>query len=283
MRPTYDVPAAKRLILERLAVGQTLAQLEAAPGFPSAPTVRKWARADAGFAAGLAQARALRRGVRVAQRWARWAFPAAWAAAFVARLRRGETMGSLVGGGGGQPSRPMLRAWRRAEPGFDLAVAAAVRAWRGGARQGRRGYDEAVADRIVLLRSRGATMKEIYAEPGLPGWHIVARWRRMVPEFDAALAIARKVRWTGKAERRVNRRLNDPALIEAICDHIVWDGGSLRSAARCVPGAPCPETLYAWRRKHPAFARAVRLALEQRHDMRLDAAAAALRRLEASW
>ena len=52
MRPVYDIAAVKRLILERLAAGQTLAQLEGTAGFPSAPTVRAWARADAGFAAG---------------------------------------------------------------------------------------------------------------------------------------------------------------------------------------------------------------------------------------
>src|SRR5262245_33132879 len=115
MRPAYDVPDIQRLILERLAAGQTLAQLEATPGFPSAPTVRKWAREDAGFAAGLGAARALRRGVRVARRWARWEFRPDWAAGFVAALRRGEAVGSLVGGGGSQPSRAMLRAWRRAE------------------------------------------------------------------------------------------------------------------------------------------------------------------------
>jgi len=278
MRPLYDIPATKRLILERLAVGQTLAQLEAAPGFPSAPTVRAWARADAAFAAGLAQARAARRGGRVERRWARWAFPRDWADEFVAALRRGEPVGSLVGGGGGQPSRAMLRAWRRAEPGFDAAVTAAVAAWRGSWRKGRWLYDEAVSDRIVRLRATGATMEEIYAEEGLPGKAIVARWRRLVPEFDGGLRIARGAGSGRKtaAGARANRRLDNAALTEAICDHIALGRGSLRSAARCVPGAPCQGTLYAWRRKSAAFARKVAVAEDFRDDMIVDEAAAVL-------
>jgi hypothetical protein len=295
MRPTYDIPAVKRLILERLSAGQTLAQLEATPGFPSAPTVRKWAREDAGFAAGLGSARALRRGVRVEQRaaWvpARLPRPAgapwagmtdhadaawgrrAWEAEFVARLRRGELMGSMLGGGGGQPSRAMVRAWRRERPDFDAAVAAAVRAWRGGARRGRADYDEATADRVVLARAKGATMAEIHADPAMPGKWIVARWRRLVPEFDGALRIARGARWAGTKRRRANRRLADEALVEAICEHIIWRAGSLRSAARCVAGAPYQGTLYAWRRKHPEFARKVATAMMLRDDVLLDRAA----------
>src|SRR6185437_3757302 len=281
MRPVYDIPAVKHLILERLAAGQTLAQLEGTAGFPSAPTVRAWARADTGFAAELARARAVRRGVRVEQRWARWAFRAEWAEGFLAALRRGEAVGVLVGGPG-QPSRAMVRAWRRAEPGFDAAVAAAVKAWGGSWRRGRLGYDEAVADRIVLLRAKGATMAEIYARPELPGKAVVARWRRQVPEFDGALRIARRLRWTGKAaDERVNWRLNDPALIEAICEHIVWRRGSLRSAARAVPGAPCQGTLYAWRRKDPEFARQVNLAMRMRDDLICDEALDALGGLDA--
>jgi hypothetical protein len=240
-----------------------LAQLEAEAGFPSAPTVRKWAQLDPAFADGLRRARDWRRDLRAERRVAARTFSAAWGEDFLRRIRRGEEVRALVGGPG-RPTRRDLSAWRRAEPMFDAAVAAAVRASRGGARRRRRAYDEAVADAIVLRLVRGATMAQIYADPDLPGRHIVNRWRRIEPAFDAAVRIAHRVGWTAKLRPR--SRCNDEALTEAICLHVL-EGGSLLSAAHVVPRAPCQTTLYAWVRRFPEFARDVAIASQMRDEL----------------
>src|SRR5215468_3003188 len=78
----YDRAATQRLILERIEAGWTLARLEAETGFPSAPTIRKWAREDPAFANLLAWARNWRRGLKVERRVLGRAFNPAWAEDF---------------------------------------------------------------------------------------------------------------------------------------------------------------------------------------------------------
>jgi len=277
-RLSYPRTETQARIVARIEAGWTLRQLEAAPGFPSAPTVRKWAREDPGFAAGLVWARSWRRGVRTEARWAARAFRADWAEDFVSRIRRGEAVGSLVGGPG-QPTRRLVAQWRRERPEFDAGVSAAVRLWRNRGR-GWRAYDEAVADRIVLMLAHGATLDEVFVHPELPGRQIVRRWRSRVTDFDGAVKTALAVGW--RARCRARRGRLDAALTEAICLHVLH-GGTVRSAARSVPGAPCEATLYGWVAASPGFAHDLAIARRMRDEVRADEAlAAAERRAEAA-
>jgi len=138
-----------------------------------------------------------------------------------------------------------------------------------GRHRGPRTYDEVVADRIVLRLAHGETLDEVYAHPELPGRQIVRRWRARVSEFDGAVRIALAAGW--RARCRARRGCRDAALDEAICLHVL-DGGSIRSAARAVPGAPRERTLYGWVARDKRFARDLALARQMAGEMRADLA-----------
>lgn len=227
-------------------------------GMPSYGSVYAWARAEPDFAATLAAAR--RKGAFIR----RLAFDEAKSQVLLTRLRAGEPITQILRDPA-MPSRRVYAYWRATQAPFAQEVhrlnqiRADARAQRG--RDRRRLFDPALADAIVVRASRGEPLEAMLnSAAGLPCRGVVARWRRMQPEFDQALVIAlrigrRRVRMTGGCT---------PALTELIADEI-RQGESLSSLGRR-PDLPCATTLYAWVRKQPAFAAQIAQACEDRED-----------------
>jgi hypothetical protein len=257
-----DLLRLKTDILARVAAGERLRGICGAAGMPGAQTVRNWALADPAFGAELLAAR--RRGD-----WRRhWAFDEAMAAAFLARARAGETINSLIGAPG-MPSRKTYTRWTRTEASFAEAVFALRQRRDAGigahGRARRRGFDPALANRVILALSRtmrpgfagdGRLEAVLAADPELPCRPVLRRWRREAPEFDAVL------RMIFAARRAAGARVHE-ILVEDIVDHIVG-GGSF--ASYCRAGGPSRTTLRRWYRADGGFARAVDEACDAREE-----------------
>lgn len=267
-RPPFAYPRAtmQARVIERLEAGQPLRVLEREPGFPKRQTLHTWGKDDPDFARRMAAARAWGKGMRVSAT-AGPVFDAGRAEAFLVKVRLGEAVKDLVRRPEG-PKRLLLNRWRRERPDFDAALKEAVcSARRFHGRQRGWPYDEALADRIILRVSRGETLPELVKDPAMPGEVALDRWRRSHPEFAGALKLAyrRGFRLRARARRRT------PELLAAIVKHIEH-GGSVRSAAMTVPGAPNVSNLRAWLKTDPAFAEDVAWAKQMRDEMIMDTA-----------
>ena len=263
--PFAHPPPIRAVILERLAEGARLTEVCAAAGMPCRESVAGWARADAGFAAAMAEAR--RRGD-----WRRrFGCDAAVARAVVMRLADGVRLEAVLAEPG-MPSRATYRYWLATQGwfaeavGHQLAGRAAGKAER--LRGRRRAYDPAVGERLyVRLWKGGGTLREVLAsDPAFPSLGVLARWRREQPDFDAML------RFVFDGWRRKPGRPGRGVWSDALAAEIVGGitaGGSLRSlAAR--PDMPCARTLYAWCRTRPDFAAQVARACVEREAEYLD-------------
>ena len=254
-----DIPRLKAEVVARIAAGEVQRAICASPGMPDAHTVRNWAKADAAFEAELAAAR--RRGA-----WARlYAFDEGKAATFLARARAGEGIHALLREPG-MPSRRTYDHWRATEPTFaEAAFALRQRRDAGLGERGRarwRGFDQALADRVVAALNRGLPqglrLEEVLAaDPALPSRPVLTRWRREQPEFDRVL------REIFAAWRRRPAPVPAP-VVEEIVDHIV-EGGSFASFSR-LPRGPSRVTLRRWLRGDRDFAAAVAQACEDREE-----------------
>lgn len=266
--PPFAYPRAEMQgrVIERLEAGCPLRVLEREPGFPRLQTLLTWAKADPGFAVRMARARAWGKGQRISAT-AGPVYDAGRAEALLVKVRLGEALKDLVKRPEG-PKRRLLNRWRRERPDFDAALKEAVRSaadtWR---RRKRWPYDEALADRIILRVHKGETLPQVMADPGMPGKDALARWRRSHPEFAGALKAASRSGFRVRA--RARRRT--PELLAAIMAH-VEQGGSVRSAAMTVPGAPSVSNLRAWLKADPAFARDVAWAKRMRDEQMMDLA-----------
>jgi hypothetical protein len=184
-------------------------------------------------------------------------------AEIVARVDTGETLRAVCAAPD-MPSAATVRNWARADGLFAEGLAAATRRDSqigGHGRARRRGFDQALADRIIVGLHKaipeGITLEEVLrADPELPCWETTMRWRREEPEFDAVM------RMMIAARRRMVRSVPEP-IAEEVVDHIV-EGGSFLSFTR-LPGAPSYGTLRRWMRD-PDFADAVAEACEFRED-----------------
>jgi hypothetical protein len=250
----------KAAIVRRVAAGETVAAICAEVEMPTKACVQVWRRGDADFAEALARARDAgnppRRGM---------IFDEARAAAFLARVAGGEPINDLLDQPG-MPSQRAYRYWRRTQGEFAEAL------WRlRGARYERRsktghgrwrGWDEAVADRLLLAVMRGAPMRKTLAtDPAFPSLMVLGRWRSEHAEFDGALRAAMRVGRRAR-EAALSQARCSPELAEAVGMRIV-EGGSLRSIGR-EAAMPCARTLYGWVARWPAFAREVARACDVR-------------------
>ena len=152
------------------------------------------------------------------------------------------------------PNRALVALWKARRPDFAEALAEAMRIGRL-MRDQTIGFDQDVADRIIVRLSRGETVKALRKEGAMPGRQVMSHWTRRRPDFASAVASALAA---GRRARAAARLAQAPELTEAVERHII-EGGSLRSAGQA-PGLPCAWTLYRWMRRRPAFARAVREA-----------------------
>jgi len=268
----YDRPALKSEIVARVAKGEKVKAICSEPGMPCAGSVQVWRRADASFREALADAQ--RRGD-----WLRrLAFDEGVAEAFLVRVRAGERIRDLLD----KPGMPTQRAyahWRRTQGSFQAEL------WRlRGVRYARhsgtthsrwRAFDPAVADKMLVRVARGEPWRRMLEiDPSMPSRVVVYRWRSEEPEWERALQIAfdvgRRVRRAAEARARCS-----PEVADEIGARIVV-GGSLRSVAAEDLRMPCANTLYAWVRRYPDFAREVERACEIRewglNDLMVDIA-----------
>ena len=253
----------KAEIVARTAAGEVQRAICAAPGMPTAHTVRNWAKADPAFGEALAAAR--RRGD-----WVRlWGFDEAKAAAFLARARAGEGVHALLGAPG-MPTRKQYDRWRASQPAFAQAAFALLKRRDAGlgerGRARRRDFDPALADRIIVgLHKglpRGLRLEDVLAaDPALPCKPVLRRWRREQPQFDRVL---RMIFSAWRARRGALRPVPD-FLAEDICSHIL-EGGSFASFER-LPGAPSRQTPRRWVKNDLRFADQVAWACEGRDEL----------------
>ncbi len=258
--PPYPRAEMMRRVAARVEAGWSFTTLGREPGFPGRQTLMRWAKADAEFAARVARARALGCDARRRARLAAQAYDEARAQAFLLRVRRGDTVGDLLRTPG-QPHRRVLERWRREQPGFAAALKASLRFSRQ-ERPRKWRFDQAVADEMVRRVWRGETLRALARDPGFPTELALAGWRRVRPDFDAALRMAMGV---GHGARKAAGRRVSPDLTDAIALHILA-GGSLKSAG-ARPDMPWPQTLYGWMRTRPEFAHAIGVAQQMRDEM----------------
>lgn len=268
MRPAYPRAETERRICEAVEAGVSLDDLASRPGFPSRLTMWRWMQASPEFAQRLNAARHWRDVGKAEARIAAGAFSAPLAEAFLLRVRRGEAVRDLVRQPG-QPNRDLLNAWKRQRPDFARDLEAAI----GFARELRprrwERYDEAVADQVIVRLSRGEYLRALLADPALPSEKALRRWRRIWPEFDHAVAMARLAGLRARGRRR--RKLT-PELEAELIERILA-GASLHAIAK-LPHMPHHVTLYGWLRRDRALRARVRDAERERDLMLMDRALA---------
>ena len=90
----------------------------------------------------------------------------------------------------GFPSRATLHRWMREDPAFSRQVTAAV-AWGRGLRQEGVNhaelYDEARAEAFLLRVRQGEAVRRLVGAPGQPRREVLNLWKRLRPDFAAAL------------------------------------------------------------------------------------------------
>jgi hypothetical protein len=247
--------ALKAEIVGRAAAGERIGAICGAAGMPCGQTVRAWAAADPLFAAELAAAR--RRGD-----WRRgWQFDEGKAAVLLTRARAGEGVQALLREGG-MPGRLVYDRWRAGQAPFAEATFA-LRARSNAAlgelgRARRRGFDQALADRIVAGLNGGGRLDAVLAgDPDLPCRPTLRRWRREQPAFDLALKAV-------LAAARARRARTIPTELAAFVVDWIKDGESFASLAR--KGFASRTTLRRWYRADADFARAVDEACWDREE-----------------
>jgi len=270
----FDIPRIRIEVLARVAAGETVKGVCAGPGMPGPSTVHRWARENAPFGEELARAQ------RVGTFRRLYAYDEAKAAAFLARVRAGEPRRSLLGKPG-MPSQHTFRDWCIRQAPFAEELHRLRQEQLAGHaerfRQARRDWDPALADRILGRVFRdGSLARVLNADPGLPCFHVVQRWRREQPEFDRALK-RMFAAWRRRPRLGTERSRCTPALTERIAARIV-EGASLADLGR-EAGMPARSTLYRWVAREPGFARAVWEASAHREDWYRDQMLAVLDRL----
>lgn len=265
--PSFAYPRAamQAQVIAAIERGMPQAVMASLPSYPTRQTIRRWAKADPGFAQNLAIARAWAAGERRGRAIAAHSYDPARAEAFLLEVRRGTPVRTLVKRAE-WPNRDRLDVWKHQRPDFAKAIVDAAQFARDGRDPDWTRFDQTVADQVVLRLSKGETVPQISRDPHMPGETALRRWRRRYPHFDTVLKIAKGA---GHRRRMQGRSACTTALTEAIAHHIIH-GGSLRSAAQSVANAPHHVTLYAWTRRHRDFAAEIARAKRFRDDMLID-------------
>ena len=113
--------------------------------------------------------------------------------AVLAGTRAGKTLAEVCVG----PDMPSMRAvvrWTRQKPAFGLAMRRAREAAGLGFGRGLPStYDEETALAICERLCAGERVKDITADPDMPGYSTYFRWQKDIPEFRRAVALAREI------------------------------------------------------------------------------------------
>lgn len=257
-------------VIQMIDAGYTLAAIEGFAGMPSRQTLHRWM---SGCETWRRQAEGARAAMRAGRRLAAEArdFDAERAEAFLAQVRLGYAVRALVRAPA-WVNRARLTRWKAARPAFAAALAAAV-AWgratrvREARRQWR--FDWATADRVLVRLAAGRTLADaVWADPALPGRHVLARWRRDEPEFAGAWRVCVLA---GHRRRMRARRRSPQSVRDAVVGRLL-EGWSLADVGRAA-GMPHRATLSRWVREDAAFARAVADACCERERLLLEMAA----------
>ena len=256
-------PHLRAMVLARVGAGETLAAVCRDDGMPTERCVRNWAKADAGFAAELASARAAGAGRR----------PPAGGYPPFDEARAGRVLAALAGGAtipralkAEGLSWRAFRRWRMTQAAFQAEVARLSEAKAQGRRKaghGRwRAYDAEVAVAILTRVARGEPLRGVLAsEPRFPCLSVVARWRADEADFAEGLRQAMAV----SRARRGARRLWSDDLEAEICERLLH-GASLRQVA-ADPAMPCGTTMRNWMAKKPGFRHGVMVACDVRDEL----------------
>ncbi|MEO8112943.1 MAG: hypothetical protein ABI655_01085 [Phenylobacterium sp.] len=172
----------------------------------------------------------------------------------VARVAAGETVKAISAQLGG-PSKSALHNWRRADPAFAAALAAAR--LRGYFRR-RLAFDEATAAAFLARLAAGARVEDLLDRPGMPSQKTYQYWRRSQGAFQEALWALRYARRSGASHGRWR------AWDEAVADRItllVRRGAVFRELLGSDPELPCLAVAARWRREHPEWDFALRIAM----------------------
>lgn len=247
---TYPRKEMMVRVCEAVEKGARLDQLEKRPGFPSRMTIYRWAKDDEPFANRLMYARQWRRGMEVSAT-AGPVFDAERAEALLMAVRRGAAIREVLRRPE-FPNRRRLKRWKSERPDFAEALQAASAVARKIRLRKWAFYDETIADEIIARVAFGEFVADVEADPTLPSRPILARWRRMRPDFDKAL---RAAKLSGRHHRLHNPRRLTGVLFDDILDRLA-SGACLRDVARD-PKMPCYSTLMYWQARNPEFARMV--------------------------
>jgi len=138
-------------------------------------------------------------------------------------------------------------------------------------------YRPALGREILRRVARGETVKSIAADPNMPSYATIFRWRQVIPEFGerwralrGELAVERMEKWDRRAEARVFWRAQKArregrrppwrrgrpssytaAVGRAICRRL--RKGETMMSINADPAMPSAKVVYRWLRTEPAF------------------------------
>lgn len=171
----------------------------------------------------------------------------------------------------GLPSTATIMRWQRADPDFARQLASA-RMWGRALVKESRGdftFDAPAAEDFLRRVRMGEGVCAILRSPGPPTRNKLNAWKRLRPDFAAELEQA-------KREARRPRRPEYFPYDEAVADRIILQvvaGVRVRCLRRTDPSLPGTPTLQRWRRQHPDFDGAIRIAMRHGHLRNVRAAA----------
>lgn len=249
---------AVRMFCYRVGRGETVKAVCAREGMPDVATVWRLRRRDPAF--DRAVAAAIAKGE--ARRQARRGFDPATAEALLARLEGAEPIKTILR----DPAMPGWRdylAWRRENAEFAWRVNLATRRRRRQVQRRnhprRRPFDPVVGERMLLGLAKGGTLKALRAaDPAIPGYKVLLRWRREAPDFGRDLDML--VRMGPHVRCVIAARARGMAVAEQVAE-----GLSLREIA-AQPGMPDPSVVRRWAKLYPDVREALRKAADFRDD-----------------
>ncbi len=179
-------------------------------------------------------------------------------ATIVGRVAGGETVAAICGEAG-MPTPACVQVWRRGDADFAAALARARDA--GDPRRRGMVFDEARAAAFLARVAAGERINDLLARPGMPSQRAYRYWRRTQGEFAEALWRLRRARYERRSRSGHGRWR---AWDEGVADRLllaVMRGAPMRATLATDAAYPSLMVLGRWRREHPEFGGALRMAM----------------------